>query len=64
MKLNKLIKDLRFDKRIIEWGIRYNLITHEDYNKYQKSLEDLSDEKENMVDPQYMEQRGDQSEES
>lgn len=50
MKLNNLIKDFRFDKRIVNWGIRYNTITSEEYEKHLKSLEDLSDEKENIID--------------
>ena len=50
MKLNSLIKDLRFDKRIMEWGIRYNLITHQEYQKYLNALPDVSDDKEPIID--------------
>ena len=55
MKLNNLIKDLRFDKRIVEWGIRYNIITYEEYKKYLKSLKNLSDKKEQMISPRKVE---------
>ena len=50
MKLNNLIKDLRFDKRIINWGIRYKTITYQEYEDYLKSLEDLSNQTENIID--------------
>ncbi len=50
MKLNDLIKDLRFDKRITEWSIRYKVMTYEDYHKYLQSLPDLSDKKESVID--------------
>lgn len=50
MKLNNLIKDFRFDKRIVNWGVRYKTITYQEYEKYLESLEDLSDEKENIID--------------
>lgn len=50
MKLNNLIKDFRFDKRIVNWGVRYKTITYKEYEDYLKSLEDLSDEKENIID--------------
>ena len=49
MKLNSIIRDLRFDKRIMEWNIRYNLITHQEYQEYLRSLPDLSDKKENII---------------
>ena len=52
MQLNSLIKELRFDKRITEWGIRYNVMTYEDYHKYLQSLPDLSDQKENITGEQ------------
>lgn len=52
MQLNSLIKELRFDKRIAEWGIRYNVMTYEDYHKYLQSLPDLSDQKENITGEQ------------
>ena len=60
MKLNNLIEELRFDKRIIEWGVRYNIITYQDYQKHLQSLSDLSDEKESMVDIKQVEQVGKQ----
>ena len=52
MQLNSLIKELRFDKRITEWSIRYNVMTYEDYHKYLQSLPDLSDQKENITGEQ------------
>ena len=48
MKLNKIIKEQRFDNRIIEWGLRDNLISAKEYAEYLKSLPDLSDQTENM----------------
>ena len=48
MKLNKLIKERRFDKRIVDWGLRYKMINAEEYQKHLKSLPDLSDQKEDM----------------
>ena len=56
MKLNILIKDLRFDKRIMEWGIRYNLITYQEHQQYLNSLPDLSDKKESIIDLKQIEQ--------
>lgn len=50
MRLNTLIKDLCFDKRIVEWGVRYNVITYKDYRNYLKSLPDLSDKKKSIMD--------------
>ena len=50
MKLNNLIKDFRFDKRIVKWGVRYKTITYQEYEDYLKSLDDLSDEKESIID--------------
>ena len=50
MRLNTLIKDLCFDKRIVEWGVRYNVITYKDYRNYLKSLPDLSDKKKSIID--------------
>ena len=58
MKLNSLIKDLRFDKRITEWSIRYNVTTYEDYHKYLQSLPDLSDKKESIMDKQIEQEKG------
>ena len=49
MKLNDIIQDLRFDKRIIEWGIRYKVIKREEHQKYLQSLPDLSYQKEDLV---------------
>ena len=51
MKLNSLIKESRFDKRIIEWGIRHKMITHSEYQKCLQSLPDLSDQKESLIRP-------------
>ena len=56
MKLNILIKDLRFDKRIMEWGIRYNLITYQEHQQYLNALPDLSDKKESIIDLKQIEQ--------
>ena len=50
MKLNSLIKDFRFDKRMIDWGVRYKAITYQEYEDYLKSLEDLSNKKDSLTD--------------
>ena len=49
MKLNELARELRFDKRIIEWGAHYGAITYSEYRKYLESLPDLSDDKEDIT---------------
>ena len=49
MKLTDLIKDLRFDKRLTEWGIRYTPLKEEDFQNYLKSLPDLTDQQENIL---------------
>lgn len=56
MKLNDIIQDLRFDKRIIEWGVRYKIISREEYQKHLQSLTDLSDQKEDLITLDQMEQ--------
>ena len=56
MKLNNIIQDLRFDKRIVEWSIRYKITSREEYQKHLQSLPDLSDQKEDLIVPDQMEQ--------
>ncbi len=56
MKLNNLIKNLRFDKRMIEWGTRYSIITYEEYQEHLRSLPDLLEKKENMVSDKEVEE--------
>ena len=56
MKLNNIIQDLRFDKRIVEWGIRYKITSREEYQKHLQSLSDLSDQKEDLITSDQMEQ--------
>ncbi len=56
MKLNNIIQDLRFDKRIVEWGVRYKVISREEYQKHLQSLTDLSDQKEDLITLDQMEQ--------
>ena len=51
MKLNSLIKESRFDNRIVEWGIRHKMITYEEYKKYLKSLSDLSNQGKSVISP-------------
>ncbi len=48
MKLNKLIKERRFDKRVTEWGLRHKMISAREYQQHLKSLPDLSHQKESM----------------
>ena len=60
MKLNSIIQDLRFDKRIMEWNIRYNLITHQEYQKYLDNLPDVSNEKEAIIESHQLEKSEDQ----
>ena len=51
MKLNKLIKERRFDKRVVEWGLRHKMISRKEYQQHLKSLPDLSHQKENLKGP-------------
>ena len=48
MKLNNIIKDFKFDKRMIDWGLRYKSITHKEYEQHIKSLPDTSADKERV----------------
>ena len=41
MKLNKIIQEQRFDKRIVQWGLRHNVISPKEYQAHLKSLPDL-----------------------
>ena len=49
MKLNDLIGEFQFDKRITEWGMRHNNISQKEYEEYLKSLPDLSAEKDSIT---------------
>jgi len=51
MKLNNIIKDFRFDKRLVEWNRINRVIDAKEYEEYLKSLPDLSDHKEDMLLP-------------
>ncbi|MDE0118913.1 MAG: hypothetical protein OXM55_02755 [Bdellovibrionales bacterium] len=63
MKLKSIIRDLQFDKRIMEWNIRYNLITHQEYQKYLNALPDVSDDKEPIIDINQLEKTEDHKKE-
>ena len=60
--LNDIIQDLHFDKRIVEWGIRYKLIKREEHQKYMESLPDLSDKKEDLILEEMRQSEGSSSE--
>ena len=51
MKLNNLIKDFRFDKRLVEWNLINGVVNKEEYEQYLQSLSDLSDSKEEVLPP-------------
>ena len=40
--LPEMLKKLKYDKRMLNWNLRQKLLTKEEYDKYLKSLEDLS----------------------
>lgn len=42
MSLDKSLKNLAFDKRMIEWNLTQNLITKSEIKKHLDSLEDFS----------------------
>ena len=48
MKLNNIIKNFKFDKRLIEWNLNNEIISVDEYEKYLQSLLDLSDKKEEI----------------
>ena len=52
MKLNKIIQERRFDKRIAQWGLRHNMITPQEYQAHIKALPDLTNQKEDKKSPQ------------
>ena len=51
MKINSSIKELCFDKRIVEWGLQNkdSALSSEKYKKHLESLPDLSAEKDPIV---------------
>ena len=47
------LKELKYDKRMINWNLRQKIITKEEYEKYLAGLEDSSHLKDMMkADPQ------------
>lgn len=49
MSLDKAIKNLKFDKRMVEWNLNNGLLTKEEYEKYVQQLPDLK-EQVNLLD--------------
>ncbi len=52
MSLDKAMKNLKYDRRLLEWNLANNQITQEEYNKLLQDLPDLKDkvDLERMVD--------------
>ncbi len=48
MKLNKIIHQFRFDKRLVEWNLSNKTISAEEYKNHLKSLADDSDSRQDM----------------
>lgn len=44
MSLDKAIKNLKYDKRMLEWNLNNGQITKEEYNKFINELPDLADQ--------------------
>jgi hypothetical protein len=42
MSLNDDVKKLAFDKRLIDWNLKYGVITESEVHAFLKSLEDSS----------------------
>lgn len=40
--LPKMLKKLKYDKRMINWNLRQKLLTEKEYQKHLANLEDLS----------------------
>ena len=40
--LPKMLKKLKYDKRMMNWNLRQKLLTEEEYAKHLSQLEDLS----------------------
>ena len=40
--LSKKLKELKYDKRMLNWNLRQKLLTEEEYQKHLDSLKDLS----------------------
>ncbi len=43
MSLDKAMKNLKFDKRLVDWGLRHGQLTQEELKKHLESLPDLKD---------------------
>ena len=41
MSLNKALENLKFDKRLIELNLKLGRVTREEYDQYNKTLNDL-----------------------
>ena len=41
MSLDKYLKDLRFDKRMIQWNLTQKIVTEKDIQKHIQELKDL-----------------------
>ena len=52
MKLNNIIKNFKFDKRLVEWNLSNEIISINEYKQYLQSLSDLSTEKEELLPPE------------
>ena len=48
MSLDKALKDLKFDKRLIELNLKLGRLTQEEVDQYQKSLVDLESQVEKL----------------
>lgn len=55
MDLNKALDILKFDQRMKDYYLKHGLVTQEELEKYQKSLEDSS----NACEPVTLEDKGD-----
>ena len=49
MKLNQIIRQFRFDKRLVEWNLNNKVVSQKEYKEYLKSLADDSKAWQDMV---------------